>query len=69
MIYEVEDGYVISSGGTWLPGKYESKKAARLAFRLTDKQLNDLAAPCEVITHSQVLGALRVSSNTIKDGE
>lgn len=69
MIHEVKDGYVISSGGTWLPGKYESKKAARLAFKLTDDQLSDLASPCEIITHSQVLGALRVSNNTIKDSE
>ena len=26
------DGWLISDGGTWLPGRYETEEAARMAF-------------------------------------
>jgi hypothetical protein len=42
MIREVDGEYVISSGGRWLPGAYVDERAARYAFRLTDRQLHDL---------------------------
>lgn len=32
MIRKVDDAFVISGGGMWLPGSYESEKAARYAL-------------------------------------
>lgn len=31
--------YVIASGGLWLPGSYESERAARYAFKFTNETL------------------------------
>lgn len=67
MIQKVDDGYVISSRGTWLPGVYESEKAARVAFRLPDSVLASLQEQANldeggkggVITHRDVIAALR----------
>lgn len=47
MIHPVEkpDGthsYCISSKEVWLPGVYESKRAARYAFRFPDEELHKL---------------------------
>jgi hypothetical protein len=42
MIHKVGDGFVISSGGTWLPGSYESERAARYAFRFSADDLQRL---------------------------
>ena len=43
MIYQVDRGsWVISSGGSWLPGSFATKGAAHVAFRLTDSQLAQL---------------------------
>lgn len=39
MIYKVENNYVISSHGTWLPGSYDSERTARYAFRFSDSDL------------------------------
>ena len=39
MIYEVAHGFVISSGGSWLPGCYESKAAARYAYQFPNETL------------------------------
>jgi hypothetical protein len=40
---EAKDGrsecYVIASGGLWLPGAYESERAARYAFRFPNETL------------------------------
>lgn len=33
MIHKVNDLYVISAYGVWLPGAYDSERAARYAFR------------------------------------
>jgi hypothetical protein len=33
-IYQVDDHWVCASGGTWLPGSYESRKACNIAFRV-----------------------------------
>ena len=42
-IFKVKEGtYVIGSGGVWLPGIYESERAARYAFRFPDDQLRKL---------------------------
>ena len=41
-IHKVEGGYVISSGGVWLPGAYEDERTARYAFRLSDDVLQHL---------------------------
>jgi len=42
MIYPVEDGFVISSHGSWLAGVYESERAARFAFKCSDEELQRL---------------------------
>ena len=42
MIYKVEGGCVISSGGSWLPGCYEDERTARYAFRFKDEVLQRL---------------------------
>ena len=34
-----ESHYVISSRGTWLPGAYETKRAANYAFRFAEQDL------------------------------
>jgi len=42
-IHKLDDGTcVIGAGGMWLPGCYENERAARFAFRLTDRQKADL---------------------------
>lgn len=41
-IHKVEDGFVIASGGMWLPGLYEDERTARFAFRCTNEQLVQL---------------------------
>jgi hypothetical protein len=41
-IYKVDGGYVIASGGVWLPGCYEDERTARYAFRLPDAELVEL---------------------------
>lgn len=45
MIQETAGVFVISSGGTWLAGNYETKRAARFAFRLTEAQRYALQEP------------------------
>lgn len=43
MIYETDDSsFVISSGGTWLPGSFATKKAARYAFQFRAEDLQSL---------------------------
>lgn len=43
MIHKVKDGrYVISSGGSWLPGVYEDEATARYAFQFSDAALHHL---------------------------
>jgi hypothetical protein len=42
MICKQGNGYVISSGGVWLPGAYDSERAARYAFRFPDEDLQRL---------------------------
>lgn len=52
-IHRVENNYVISSHGYWLPGSYESAAAAIYAFRFTDEilqALQDTVNPGGVIT-------------------
>lgn len=41
-IHKVDGGFVISSGGMWLPGCYEDERTARFAFRCSNKQLVQL---------------------------
>jgi len=42
-IHKLNDGTcVIGAGGMWLPGCYESERAAKFAFRLTDQQKAEL---------------------------
>ena len=41
-IYKIEEGYVISKNRVWIPGLYESKEAAELAFEFPDEQLSCL---------------------------
>lgn len=53
MIHKVDPGWVISSGGTWLPGCYDSERAARYAFRFKDaelQRLQDSVNPGGIIT-------------------
>lgn len=42
MIHEVRGNFVISSHGVWMPGSYESKRAARYAFRFRNEELKKL---------------------------
>lgn len=43
MIYSTPHSeFIISSGGVWLPGVYESVRAARYAFRFNDEILSSL---------------------------
>ena len=43
MIYETDSGhFVISSGGVWLPGSFESRRAANYGFRFPYEQLSEL---------------------------
>jgi hypothetical protein len=41
-IYKVDDGYCISSGGTWLPGVYNNTRTARWAFKFPVEALSQL---------------------------
>lgn len=42
-IHKLDDGTcVISAGGMWLHGCYENERAARFAFRITDKEKAEL---------------------------
>lgn len=43
-ITKVEDGYVVSEGGTWLPGAYATEDAARLACALPPSELERIWA-------------------------
>lgn len=43
MIHKTDNGtYVISSGGCWLPGAYDSRLAAYFAFRFSGEALQRL---------------------------
>jgi hypothetical protein len=43
MIHETNDsGFAISSHGVWLPGCYDSERAAKYAFRFPDEELQKL---------------------------
>jgi hypothetical protein len=67
MIYEVNSHYVISSGGSWLPGSYDSERTARLAFRLSDATLQRIqdrvnaneSIDDRTVTYDMVLASLR----------
>lgn len=41
---KVDDGYVVSEGGTWLPGAYATEEAARLACTLEPSELERIWA-------------------------
>lgn len=40
--YKVQDGWVVSDGGTWLPGVFDSKETAKKAALLSDDKLEEL---------------------------
>lgn len=42
MIHKVEGVFVISSHEVWLPGHYADERAAKYAFRLPTKALQEL---------------------------
>ena len=42
MVRKVDNNFVISSGGTWLPGSYETERAAKYGFRFNTSDLQDL---------------------------
>lgn len=42
-IYKVDDGFVISYSGAWIPGVYASMEAAIAAFSYTDDEIASLA--------------------------
>lgn len=64
MIHPVTDGdktvFVISSGGSWLPGAYADERAARYAFQFSDAKLQSLADKGEVITSEMLREAARM---------
>jgi hypothetical protein len=41
-IFPVNGHFVISSGGTWIPGAYEDERTAKYAFRFPDQVLREL---------------------------
>ena len=41
-IYKVDNAFVISSNGVWLPGSFSSERAAKYAFRFPNKVLQSL---------------------------
>ncbi len=41
-IHQVDDVFCISSHQCWLPGTYESERAANYAFRFPDEVLTEL---------------------------
>jgi hypothetical protein len=67
MIYPTDNGYTVSAYRSWLPGFYESKRAARNAFKLDDEVLQSLMDAANqraggsggTITEADVRGALR----------
>lgn len=71
MMYYVKehDSWVISSGGSWLPGSFETKGAGHLAFRLNDSSLSMLNKKINIeekrnITIDDVRKALKNSTLT-----
>ena len=61
-IHKVDNHYVISSRQVWMPGAYESERAARYAFRFTDAELQalqDSVNPGGVITFVMLQEARR----------
>jgi len=42
MVHKVDGQFVISSSGWWLPGVYETRKAANYAFQFENKTLRKL---------------------------
>ena len=38
--YQLADGWVCSKDGAWLPGSYETRTAARLAYRVDPETLD-----------------------------
>jgi hypothetical protein len=42
MICETNGRFVIGSGGSWLPGAYQTRSAARYAFQFSDQELHEL---------------------------
>ena len=67
MIRKLDGGYVISAYSTWLPGFYESERAAQNAFKLPRNVLESLMDAANeraggsggAITEADVLSALR----------
>ena len=42
MIKPIEGGFIASSGGAWIAGVFETEKAAKYAFRFSNKELQKL---------------------------
>ena len=64
MIHGVNGYFVISSHEVWLPGVYESERAARYAFRFSDARLQALQGsvnPGGIITYKMLQGLRRAS--------
>lgn len=57
-VYKVEEVYVISSHEVWLPGCYESERAAKYAFRFSYEDLYNLQEsvnPNGIITYQMLV--------------
>lgn len=68
-VHKVEGAYVISSRHCWLPGCYESERAAKYAFRFPDEVLRTLQEsvnPGGVITFAMLQDAKK---NRKEEGE
>lgn len=60
VIYETNDKrYVISSGGSWLPGVYADLKAARWAYQFSNVTLERLSKMWDPITTENLREAKR----------
>lgn len=42
MIHKLDNSFVISSNGVWLPGCYDSERAAKYALSFSDDELRQL---------------------------
>lgn len=65
VVHEVEDGYVISGDGIWLPGKYESREAAEYAFEFCvdlQARLRDAAIDNDGIVTLDAMRALQAEA-------
>ena len=53
VIHQLIGHYVVSAYGVWLPGAYESERAARFAFRFSSEELQALQESANLRTQGR----------------